>query len=100
MIINITEDEAQQIVWNDSDDYYVVDEECNLNHTYKDYCPSTTIVKSKKDGKYFALNWEKYVSYYGSGDHQYNDLCLYEVEEKEETKTITVKIWANVKDAT
>jgi hypothetical protein len=100
MKVEITEDEAREIAWNDSSDYLVVEEICDLNNSYKDSCPAITIVKRTSDGKHFALNWVQHVSHYGDGEHQFYDLYLYEVEQKEETKTITVKTWVNVKDTT
>ena len=58
---------------------------------YKDMCNATTIFRNKDDNTYWALDWDSYESHYGSGESNYDNYFIYQVEPK--VKVIEVKTW-------
>lgn len=88
------EETARDFAWGDHPDFEEVETVKDYDSLYKDSCPATTIAKHTETGKFYALDWYSYESHYGSGESEYNDLELYEVEQV--TKTIVVKEWKKV----
>lgn len=90
--------EARSFVWGDMEGFTEVETVKDLDELYQDSCPATTVCKQESTGKYYALDWTSYESHYGSGESEYDDTVLYEVELQE--KTVVVKEWVAVKETT
>ena len=67
-------------------DFKHVEDIDDCDSLYKDFISCTTVCQQVSTGKYFALDWSKYVSHYGQGDHEFPSNEIYEVEEIEVVK--------------
>ena len=81
-------------VWGDMEDYEEVETVVDYESLYKDMAPATTICKHIPTGKFYALDWDSYQSHFGSGESDYPNDEIYEVEQKE--KVVVTKEWVAV----
>ena len=58
---------------------------------YKDMCSASTIFRRKSDNTYWSLDWDSYESHYGSGESQYDNNFIYQVEQV--VKVVETKEW-------
>ena len=80
--IKLSEEEAQDLAWGDSEEYTHIDEEDLGSGRWTEVV--RTIVKRDSDGKLFAFTWQRGLTEYQ--EHEFYDCKLVEVERK--TKTI------------
>ena len=80
--------------WGDMEDYEEVEIVVDYESLYKDMASATTICKHVPTGKFYALDWYSYQSHYGSGESDYPNDEIYEVEQKE--KVVVTKEWVAV----
>lgn len=87
---------ARYFTCGDHPDFEEIETVKDYEALYKDSCPATTIAKHTESGRFYALDWTSYESHYGRGESEYDNLVLYEVEQKE--KVVVTKEWVPVKD--
>ena len=86
MKIKLTVEETEAFAFGDTNDFTKVDQVCDYEGMYKDFVNCTTICKQDATGKFYALDWNKYTSHYGRGEHEFSSNEIYEVEEVEVVK--------------
>lgn len=85
------EDFFRSLVYNDVEEYDLVEERVDFDSLYKDYANCQVIVKKKDDSTYWGFDFQSYQSHYGMGGHTFYDCKLYPVERAVET--ITREYW-------
>lgn len=80
--IKLSEEEAQDLAWGDTDEYTHIDEEDLGSSRWTELV--RTIVKRDSDGKLFAFIWQRGLTEYQ--EHEFYDCELVEVVVK--TKTV------------
>ena len=93
--IHLTEDQVRQIVHEDTDKYYVIEEEVDYESSYKDYAP-TSVIFQDINGKYHSLFYQRYTSHYGDEGNQYEAQDCPEVHLVTKEVTKIVKSWEAV----
>jgi hypothetical protein len=86
--------EAKLFSWGDLEGWEFVETVDYPDTQYKDFMTATTIAIKEDTGDHYALDWDKYTSYYGSGEHEFPNLEVYQV--KKETITVVSEIWSPV----
>lgn len=95
MKIKLTEQQAKEFArLGGTGDFNEVDQVSYPETLYKDFMACTTICKQASTGKFFAIDWSKYVSHYGPGSSEVDSTEIYEVEEVEKVKV--TKEWKAV----
>lgn len=95
MKIKLSQEDAEAFADCDGPEGFTkVTEVCKYEDMYKDLAPCKTIQKQESTGKLFALDWLKYTSHYGRGEHEFPFNEIYEVEEVE--KFVVTKEWKAV----
>ena len=87
-------EDPQVFAWGDMEDYEEVETVVDYESLYKDMASATSICKHTPTGKFFALDWDSYQSHYGSGESDYPNDEIYEVQQVD--KVVTTKEWVAV----
>jgi hypothetical protein len=96
--MKLSDEEVRAFVYEDHPLFEHVEEVVDLESMYKDYCPATTISKKIGTEEYWAIDWDSYMSHYGSGEHMFHDNNLYRVEQVE--KVTVTKEWKRITNDT
>lgn len=94
MKIKLTEEQAWGFATEGTDDFKHIEDIDDYDSLYKDSLNCMTICQQESTGKYFALDWSKYVSHYGLGESELQGTEIYEAEQVEVVKVI--KEWKAV----
>lgn len=94
MKIKLTEEQAWEFAEEGIEDFKHIESIDDYDSLYKDSLNCTTVCQQVSTGKYFALDWSKYVSHYGQGESELQGTEIYEVEQVEIVKV--TKEWKAV----
>jgi hypothetical protein len=92
--MKLVEDLAREIAYEDNEFCEVVFTETDYDTLYKDYADTEVVFKYMD--KLWSFTYQSYESHYGSGESQYYDCIIREVEYYEEEVTTVVKGYRNV----
>ena len=96
MSIKFTAEEVKRIVYEDHEDFEIVEEKTDYDAMYKYYAPCKIIVFQLSTGKHFAIGYQQYTSHYGDGVSQFEDQEAPEVKLVTKEVTRIVKSWEAV----
>jgi hypothetical protein len=92
--VKLSEDLAREIAYENNEFCEVVFTETDYDTLYKDYADTEVVFKYMD--KLWSFTYQSYESHYGSGESQYYDCIIREVEYYEEEVTTVVKGYRNV----